>query len=105
MPFGPANAPATFQRAVDILLSGIQWKYCLVYQEDVIIYSKSEEDLIIEVDKVLRSLHSAGVSLIFQKSEFVRPSVKHMGHKISLGRLEWAMKRRAALEEFSFPKL
>ena len=36
MPFGLCNAPATFQRNLDILLAGLRWKTCLVYLEDVI---------------------------------------------------------------------
>ncbi len=44
MPFGLTKAPATFQRAVDVLLSGVNWQVCLVYLGDIIVYSKSEED-------------------------------------------------------------
>jgi len=42
MPFGLKNAPATFQRALDIILSGVKWQSCLVYLDDVIIYSKTQ---------------------------------------------------------------
>ena len=31
LPFGLRNAPATFQRAIDIILSGVKWKTCVVY--------------------------------------------------------------------------
>jgi len=31
MPFGLRNAPATFQRALDIVLSGVRWQACLIY--------------------------------------------------------------------------
>ncbi len=53
MPFGLTNAPATFQRAVYILLSGVNWQFRLVYLDDIIVYSKSEDDHIGHVDEVL----------------------------------------------------
>ena len=39
MTFGLTNAPTTFQRALDIILSGAKWQYCLIYLDDVIIFS------------------------------------------------------------------
>ena len=41
MPFGLKNAPATFQRALDIILSGARWQICLVYLDDVIVFPKT----------------------------------------------------------------
>jgi hypothetical protein len=40
MPFGSMNAPATFQRLMDRVLSGMTWKQVLVYLDDVLIFSK-----------------------------------------------------------------
>jgi len=67
MPFGPANAPATFQRALDIILSGVKWQSCLIYLDDVIVYSKTDEEHIGHVDHVLRLLREAGVTLRLPK--------------------------------------
>ena len=39
MLFGLCNIPATFQRLMDRVLAGVQWSSCLVYLDDVIIYS------------------------------------------------------------------
>ena len=37
MPFGLCNAPATFQRLMDLVLAGVQWSRCLVYLDDIIV--------------------------------------------------------------------
>ena len=45
LPFGLRNAPATFQRAIDIILSGFKWKTCLVYLDDVIVFLSLEKTI------------------------------------------------------------
>jgi len=53
MPFGLTNAHATFQRALDNILSGLKWQICLVYLDDVIIFSSVAEQHVKDVDTVL----------------------------------------------------
>ncbi len=38
MPFGLGNAPATFERLMELILTGLNWKICLIYLDDVIVY-------------------------------------------------------------------
>ena len=37
MPFGLCNAPATFQRLMDLILAGLSWSQCLVYIDDLMV--------------------------------------------------------------------
>ena len=56
MPFGLRNAPATFQRFVDITLSGLTWKTCLVYLDDIIVFSKTPAEHMAHLDAVQHRL-------------------------------------------------
>ena len=41
MPFGVCNAPATFQRLMQVVLAGLEWDCCFVYIDDILVASKS----------------------------------------------------------------
>ena len=41
MPFGLCNAPATFQRLMQVVLAGLDWKSCFVYLDDILIASEN----------------------------------------------------------------
>ena len=44
MPFGLMNAGATFQRAMDIAFVGENGKCVVIYQDDITVFSKPDED-------------------------------------------------------------
>ena len=54
MPFGLCNVPATFQRLMDLVLSGLQWSQCLVYLDDVIVLGRTFEDHLDNLHQVLQ---------------------------------------------------
>ena len=103
MPFGLRNAPATFQRALDIILSGVRWQTCLIYLDDVIVFSKSMEKHIQDVDEVLQLLGDAGVSLKLKKCEFFQPRVNYLGHVVTPGKLSMAADRAQGFRNSTFP--
>ena len=104
MPFGLTNAPATFQRAMDMLLSPFRWKSCLVYLDDIIIFSKSWEEHIVHVDETLSVLEKAGVKLKLRKCEIFVENIKYLGHVVRPGSLEIDAARIAALEQVKYPQ-
>jgi Reverse transcriptase (RNA-dependent DNA polymerase) len=63
LPFGLRNAPSSFRRAIDIILSGVKWKTCLVYLDDVIVFSSSRQAHIEHVHEALTLLGNSGLSL------------------------------------------
>ena len=97
MPFGLRNAPATFQRTVDIVLSGLTWKSCLVYLDDIIIYSKTMNAHVGHLDEVLTLLGTAGLSLKLAKCFFFKDTVDYLGHVIRPGKLAVAVKNTDSL--------
>jgi len=103
MPFGLTNAPATLQRALDIILSGVIWLSCVIYLDDVIVYSKTKAEHIGHVDHVLRLLREAGVKLRLPECRFFRTTVEYPGQEIKPGRLGVMDARTRALREAHFP--
>ena len=45
LPFGLCSAPATFQRMMDTVLTGLKWQTCLVYLDDVVVFSATFENI------------------------------------------------------------
>ena len=103
MPFGLRNAPATFQRALDIILSGVRWQTCLIYLDDVIIFSKDIESHLKDVDEVLRLLHQAGVTLKLKKCSWFTKKVHYLGHDITPGKLAVAKAPTDSFAKATFP--
>lgn len=63
LPFGLCNAPSTFQRITDQTLRGMLQKNCLVYLDDIIIYSETSEDHLIHLRQVFERLKKANLKL------------------------------------------
>ncbi|KZS02853.1 Uncharacterized protein APZ42_034557 [Daphnia magna] len=83
MPFGLASVPGTFQRMMDFVLTGLRWTICLVYLDDIIIYTADAEEHLVRVRQVLTALWKAGLKIKLVKCQFRASEVKALGHVIS----------------------
>ena len=83
MPFGLKNAPATFQRLMDTVLSGLKWKGLLVYMDDIIIYSATPQEHLVILADTLERLANIGLKINPSKTTLVRQEVNYLGHVIS----------------------
>ena len=99
MPFGLRNGPSIFQRVMQNILSPYLWLFCLVYIDDIVVYSKSYEDHIDHLDKVLEVIEKAGITLSPSKFHLFYGSILLLGHKVSrLGLSTHAEKVKAIVE-------
>ena len=83
LPFGLCNAPSTFQRIMDQTLRGLLHKNCLVYLDDIIIYSETFEDHLVHLRQVFERLRKANLKLKPGKCYIGRRQVKYLGHIVS----------------------
>lgn len=99
MPFGLRNGPAIFQRVMQSILAPFLWLFALVYIDDIIVYSKTYEDHIIHLDRLLGAIEQAGLTLSPSKCHLFYSSVLLLGHKVSrLGLSTHEEKVKAILE-------
>ena len=84
MPFGLCNAPATFQRAMQSVLAGLEWRDCFVYIDDILIASATFEEHLQHLEQVFNRLRTANLRLKPKKCRFLCKEVKYLGHVISV---------------------
>lgn len=83
LPFGLCNAPATFERLVEIVLAELHWERCLVYLDDIIVCWKTFEDMVKNLGEVFERLHEAGLKLKARKCQLFAKEMEFLGHIIS----------------------
>jgi len=103
MPFGLCNAGATFQRLVDVVLSGLTFEVCLAYLDDIILYSRSTGEHLTRMILVLGRLRDAGLKLKPDKCFLFRWSVSFLGHVISEKGIEAHPDKIRAVVEWPTP--
>ena len=104
MPFGLCNAPSTFQRCMELILKGLQWKTLLIYLDDVIIYSSDVQTHLDQLDIVLTRLHTAGLKLKPSKCDLIKSSVLYLGHVVSKDGLQPNPKITESITSWKVPK-
>lgn len=83
MPFGLKNGPAVFQRLMDRVLGNYNWKFALVYIDDLIVYSDTFEDHLAHCSLVLDRIKKAGLTLSLKKTRLFHQGISALGHRIS----------------------
>ena len=104
MPFGLTNAPATFQRLMETCLGDLHLNWCIIYLNDVVIFSKSPEEHIQRLDAVLTKIKDAGLKLKPSKCEFFKCRIAYLGHIVSDKGIEMDPKKIEAILKWPVPR-
>ena len=104
MPFGLTNAPATFQHLMESCLGKMHLNWCIIYLDDVIIFSKTPEDHVERLWVVLQKLRAAGLKFKPSKCEFFKDHISYLGHIVSKDRVETDPKKIQVIMDWPVPQ-
>ena len=83
LPFGLCNAPATFQRMMHDIFHADLDNHVIIYLDDILVYSKTEEEHAQHVAAVLQKLRDNQLYANLEKCQFGVPQTEFVGHIIS----------------------
>ena len=83
VPFGLKNAPAAYQRCMENILDGLNHVICEVYLDDIIVYSKTFAEHIVNLKTVLQRLQQHGVKLKPAKCHLFQKEVRYLGRVVT----------------------
>ena len=83
MPFGLCNAPATFQRLVQNCMGELNFIYCLIYLDDLIVFSQTAEEHLHRLHVVFDHLREYNLKLKPSKCSLFREEINYLAHQVS----------------------
>ena len=101
MPFGMKNAPATFQRLVNSLISDLDG--CEAYIDDIVVYSEEWDVHVQRIRALFDRLAAAKMTVNLTKSEFGGGSVQFLGHVVGSGQVRPISAKVDAIVNFPTP--
>ena len=104
LPYGLRNAPIAFQCVMAQVLQGINFKYALVYVDDILIHSASFEEHLLHLQTVFDRLKDANLKLQPKKCQFAAKRVEYLGHFFSKNGIEVNPAKIAVVETYPVPK-
>ena len=75
-PFGLCNAGASYQKKVDLSLSGLNSEKILAYTDDIVVFSKTFDDHVADIAQLFGRLRESGISLKLSKCIFASSTLQ-----------------------------
>ena len=98
------NATATFERVMELVMAGLQWKTCLIYLDDVIVYGKTFEDELNRLKEVFLRFRQFNLKLKVKKCELFQQSVSFLGHIVSKSGISADPEKVASVKSWPVPR-
>ena len=83
MSIGLTNTPATFHCLMQSCLGNLHLQNCIIYLNDLIIFSKMLKEHLVRLRAVFQKLKEAGLKLKPTKCEFFKQKLTYLGHVVS----------------------
>ena len=83
MPYGLCNTSAMFQRLMQNCLGELNLTYTLIYLDDVIVYSRTEEEHLTRLRAMFERFWESGLKLKPSKCNFFHTEINYLGHTVS----------------------
>ena len=83
MPFGLSNAGACYSRLMSIALQQLPTQYVLANLDDIIVFSKTIQELLEQLKAVLEAHKQFGMKLKVSKCKVLQEEVEYLGHMVS----------------------
>ena len=103
MPFRQCNAPTTFQRLMQNCLGELSLTYCLIYLDDVIVFSKMEEEHLKPLHIMFNCFWEHNLRLKSTKGEFFREYINYLAHPVCKGDVWPSKENLKAVAQFAQP--
>ncbi|GBG59930.1 hypothetical protein CBR_g66736 [Chara braunii] len=103
-PFGLTNAPATFHAAMTNEFRAMLDRFVLVYLDDILVYSRTLEDHLGHLRRVLETLRCAKYKANRDKCEFVRQELEYFGHFVTPEGISPLSDKIQAIQEWPEPR-
>jgi len=81
--FGLCNAPSQFARIMELVMSGLTYDICLVYVDDILVFSKTFEEHCDRLSTIFDRLERYTLKLKPTKCHLFQRKVKFLGHVVS----------------------